>query len=817
MKHIKQKMKKFFCKYINGTKGVISIFLVLVMLPFSSIALMLVQSARYQHAVELVDELLDCVGLSTIADYDSFMESRFGLLSLAQDSDYSANYQKYLNANVGALDNSFVYSNSSVSGLYPLSDLGVLESQMLEFGEVTVMVEALYKGLDIDSLLKELYKKMGVDEINKIADATTAVSDVAGSAADLINAVKSAIEEGKKYKTQISEYKAAANAFYEKSDALIKALESANSTAEEGDDIYDDDNVKDAVKDLEKARDTFKREAGEMSASVLSMRSNLDKLFTTLSDISEKLNEAKSSMDDVNGTTLQEKTTTTTFEWVLEVVDQVTLALELTVTSTYSTDMLTQSRALDQQKIALGKVVCNKAWDGVDTNKYYIYIASVLDQIKSDFPIITMDSVDGTFVSVMDSTIKDLDKNESSISEEQAASIGKLLDLAAELLKVSAFYDDSLDSNVSTTAFYEYRNDMRFSSAGAILALTTVVQSGQDFVDSLLELNILKAFAELANFLLAIAEFLVSVVAWVVEVAVNVFNLVASGSEIYDTFLMQAYGVYNMPCRTTATSGKGLAGYSYTKVFEMMGGVDNNRITGSMSDLNTLLAANGSGADSGFKGAEVEYLLIGGTNEMLNQAAAFFNLYMLRLVFNLGPILTNSQVATMAGSATIAGWAVYLAIIIAEPMLDALLLVNGISSYMIKKSVYLTPGGMILLIQTLPQLTGLPDSLKNQIKDVMVAKDGEPKLDGTFKFDYQEHMLILLLLTTDQDTYLRRMRNLIQMEAEEYYKGDLEFSLDDAYTYLEISVDGSLNSMFDMEALTNGGPFEIHRTRIVGY
>lgn len=823
MKTFKKKTKRirqFFNKYINGTKGVISLFLALVMLPFTSTALIIVESARYQNAIELVDEMLDCIGLSSIADFDSYLEDRFGLLAMSQETTPTANYNKYLAANMPALNNSFTYSSSSVQGVYPLSDEGVLKSQLLEYSEVTAMAEALYNGLDVDQLLNKLYKQMGVEDLNKIADATSKVADVASSTADLVDAVKTAIEEYKKYNPQVTEYKNAVSNFQNKASALITALTNAKANLAEDaeeDDIYDDSAVKDAIKECETARNTLKTEAGEMSSAVSSMKSAIDKLFSTANKIAENTNSANNSLNKVTGTTLQEDCTTSTSEWIIEVAGEITNTLNRTVKSTYSADMQEQIRLLDAQKIKVGTVVCDKASDG-NTSKYYIDVNSSSSQINSDFYVITLNSVNSGFDSVMQNTINDLDENKSSISDDQTSSLGKLLDVAGELLSVTAFYNGELDSHVAPSAFHRYNaGDVSFSSTAVMLSLTTIVQSGQDFVDSLTELNILKALKAAAEFLLGIGEFLVGIIAWVTETCINLVKLVASGTEIYDTFLLSAYSVYNMPCRTTYSSGSSLSGYSYNKIFTKMGGVSGNKFTGSMSDLSTLMSSTATGSDPAFKGAEVEYLLIGGDNELLNQSAAFFNVYMLRMILDLIPIFKNTQVQTMAGSATVAGWVVYLAIIIAEPMIDTLLLVNNQSTYLIKDQVYLTPGGMVLLLQTLPSLTGLSSATKQTIKDSMIAANGEPKASGTLKMNYQEHMMVLLLLTTEQPKILSRMANLIQMEAAENYKGSYTFDLDKSNTYLKATVSGTLNSMFDMEALTDGGPFSITRTRLIGY
>ena len=88
MKRIKKIYKKigtFFHKYINGTKGAVSLLLTLVMTPLLSTSLILVESARYQNAVQLMEEIMDSAAFSTLAEYDAFVDERFGLLSVSQE------------------------------------------------------------------------------------------------------------------------------------------------------------------------------------------------------------------------------------------------------------------------------------------------------------------------------------------------------------------------------------------------------------------------------------------------------------------------------------------------------------------------------------------------------------------------------------------------------------------------------------------------------------------------------------------------------------------------------------------------------------
>ena len=64
-------------------KGTVTIFLALVTTPLLMFTLMLVESVRYQSEIETMLELMDNASLSTLANYDEFMQKRFGLLSIS--------------------------------------------------------------------------------------------------------------------------------------------------------------------------------------------------------------------------------------------------------------------------------------------------------------------------------------------------------------------------------------------------------------------------------------------------------------------------------------------------------------------------------------------------------------------------------------------------------------------------------------------------------------------------------------------------------------------------------------------------------------
>lgn len=815
VKEIAKCIRKKINKYINGTQGVISLFMAIVMLPFSSTALLIVESARYQSAIEIVDEMLDCIGFSSIAEYDSYLEERFNVLAMSQELTPQQRYEGYLLANMPTISKSFTYTSVSATGRYSLANTDVLRTQILEYGEVTLAAEALYKGFDIDSLFKKLNKLLGIDELQKYSDATKDVADTVGSAADLITAVKETATQYTSYTAQIDEYKNAVNDFQAKTSTYISSLITAKSKLEEGDeptDIYDDSAVKTALGNMESARNTLANEAGEMASSIDGMKTKIGGLFSAIEDITGKAYSAKNSYDDLSEESLADSCSTSTTDLVLQVAEELGDALKLSIDQTgYKEQMQQQATQLRAQKTKVSSVIGGEN-PGDITYKYYINEYTSTTQVSTDFPIISVNSIKGDLGSSLNNTVSKLDQ-QSAVGD--TTGFTKLLDLAAELLNVTAFYNGDLDSNVSSTAFHSYNpGSMSIADTLIIDSINKVLTAGNTFIDSIKSINIFKALKAVATLLVGIVEFLAAIIAWAGKFLVNVVKLIASGSEIYDHFILAAYGAYNMSSRTNYKQSP------YIDNFSRQGGISGNKISGSLDDLKTLMASpNGTGTDMGFKGAELEYLLIGGENELLNQSAAFFNLYLFRMLLNLPQIFTSKQVTTMVGAATVAGWVVYLALIIAEPMIDALLLVNGQSVYLIKdkERLFLTPAGSVVLLEMIPQMTGLPDSAKDAINDSLVASNGEAKPKGTFKMDYQEYMMLLLLLATDADAIVNRSKDIIQMEAAAYYKDEYAFDLDKSYTYIDATVDGHLNSMFDMDALTSGGPFTISRTGYVGY
>lgn len=800
----------FFRKYINGTKGAVSLLLALVMSPLLSISLILVESARYQNAVQLMEEITDSAAFSTLAEYDAFIDKRFGLLSVSQKTDISNTFGNYLDENVSSIGKSVTIDSHSAAGEFPLSDTDVLKQQVLEYSEISVAAEMMIEGLDIDKLLKELNSALKLDDIKKEIEAVNATMDVASELEKLIEAIVKIKDQYKdKYVTALSEYKSAYAEFKDKAVALIEALKTAEGNLKEGepyDNIYNEKAVKDAINELKKARDTYKDKAVALKTEYSTLKGYIDTVFSSIDSLTEKLKKLEDKTSDGSAA---DKCTTSSYKWVLIILGTITRTIDTTIGDDYSNRMSAELNALQEQITKLGKLedkTITSAWTE--------------SEVSAEYGPISLTSVRTGLDDILDDLIDKLNKD-SAASDSEKLKMTDLINLAGDLLGVKGLYDINLDAVVAAAKLYEGTN-MSLSSELVMSSITDLLDACDSFTRVITSRSVIEVAKMLVKLLGATAQFLSAIIAWVAESLVNLVSYVASGpKEWYNSLLLYGYAAYNLPNRTNYDSGKTLAGYSYDKIFTMAGGIKRgDGVTKSIKEFSSL--TNSSGSDKMFKGAEAEYILIGSTNECMNQGATFFNLYLFRLVCDLIPVLKNGEVSAMAALAGPGSLVVKLAIALAEPMLDTIILVNSgkSSEYVIdKKPLYLTASGITLLLQDLTNITGVNQNLKDKLKDTIVAKNGDASTirSGLFDATYTEHLLLLMLLSVNQETYMQRLRNIIQLEAATQNESDFDFELSEAYTFINTDVVYTLNPMFNLDSLTGNGLFTATSKRYSGY
>ena len=810
---IKRRFRVFFHQYINGTKGVISLFLVFIMLPFLSIALLLVESARYQHAYELVNEIMDSAGLSAEADFDPYLDERFGLIATTQERNPADNYKKYLELNAATLSNSITMKSVSAKGRFPLSDKEVFVQQALEFSEISAGIKAGEDFLQVDKFLKELYKKFNLADFNKLVNNTDKLAKAAKSAAKVLEAVKKYLDDYPKYQSDRNSYESNCDSFYYKADDLVDKLNEARDALAEDEDesaIYTKQPVIDAISECNSARDNFKDSAAACSTSITKLRDDIKGIYKALSTMSKDMVGSHISLEHDYGT-LSEQCTTTDGEFVAYVYDQILTTMgQIAEQESFEDDINEISQKYDEQKGDLASVVCTEPPAERDGDKYYIDIDTNVDGsgFSSRFDEIN-DMMDNVNLSNSGSLNNVFDKlAQKSDLSEQKGKLLDLLDVVTAMLNVKLIYDGSLDAAVLS----EY-SDESVTSFFIITSITKVCDAGRNFINSTTETNpikrVIKLVKALGDFITGISCFFASVVTWIGTFAWNIGMLVAGKSDLYEIFFLGLYGMYNCPSRTTYTDS-GISGYSYSKLFSKAGGNSTNGFSGALDDLSSI--GTGSGGDKAFRGGEVEYLLQGSCNELSNQAATFINLYLMRLVLDIIPIFRDPLVKSEAAAATIAGWVVYLIIILVEPFIDVLVLVNGGDAYFQKETIYFTPPGALELAQFFVENAGIGAGSKQAAKDALQNHFGKVEGDGLYEMDYNQHVLVLMLMSVSEDHLIKRLQNLVTMESR-LYKNDFELSK--AYTGIEGSASYNLNSMFKIDKLS--GPYNVSQTRFVAY
>ncbi len=804
-KNIFKRIGRFCGKYINGTRGAVSIFLALVMSPLLSISLILVESARYQDAVQLMNEIIDSSVFSTLAEYDPYLDKRFGLLSVSQGLNINSTFSDYLGTNTSAIGKSVVVNSQKATGAFSLAETEVLKQQMLEYGEISIAAEVAAEGLDLDGLLKKLKKQLDLSDIEDEIEAVTAGVDLASEVEKILEAIDDAKKQYKdKYSPALTDYKDRYDDFSSDATALINALEDAEDALEDDESqssVYDDKDVKDAIKNLKNSRDKYKKAAEELKTEFSTLKGYIETIISSADTLPSKLNEVST---EVTNSTVAGECTTSAYEWIEIVADQITTTFETTVGDSFQDVADSEIAALTAQITSLGNI-----GDKTITSSW------TSSEVREKYGPLKITSVGDSFYNLMDKLITRLNEH-AQVGTKGSAAMGSLLDIVGELLGISGLYDGNLNSVLSKSCLHT-STKMSLSAQMSMASLTDLIDACDTFVEGITSFDIIKAVKALCTLLKAVAEFLAAIVAWVAETLWNLVSFVASGpKEWYNSLLLYGYGAYNLPNRTNYNSGKTISGFSYGDIYKMAGGKNSEpKITGSLKQLSTI--GNTTGTDKMFKGAEAEYVLIGSNSELQNQSIAFFDLYLFRLVLDLIPILRNKEVTALSAAAGPGAWVVKLAIALAEPMLDCIILVNGGKEFFFKETVYFSFSGFVILQNDLVGITSISKNLQDKIKDTIEEHNGTPTEKGLFDASYTEHLLILMLLSVNQTEYFNRMKNLIQMESAVKNEGQFVFKLDKAYTYVKTDVKYTLNPMFNIDSLTKNGLFTATSKRYSGY
>lgn len=861
----KRKAIRYFLKRkVNGTKGMLSIFLALVVSPLLMSTFIFIEYARIQSIQELMKEVMGSSLYSTLGHYDDYVEERFDLLSISQKDDINTTYQGYMKANMNALGKGASIQSMEASGQHSLGSASILKQQIYEASEYTVMAQAMWDGFDLDRIKKKLDGLPGMKQLNAGAEVANKAVGYANDTKDMINSVKDFQEKAKDFKEKCQNYKTKYQAF----QTAMQTVESIrNSGQEEG------------LPAAEAAADAAAR---ELATATKELSTSLGNLYDASKDLKEKMEKVKKDLSEVKEATKKKKeeskeaatesaASTGTEIATIPAAGNGTGTEVATVPANGSTEVATTGTAAD------GEIPDGEGAETIGTDAYKWFeemhkatenfankqiqkgIDAIVEAEKtslnnqaaalssftasghsmselSSAPLgkIEMKGFKEDVAKYVDDLVDVLDKSATADQEgvKEVIAVGRL---AQKLMDMKIFYDNSLDSNINPTLL-AHTSSFDTSTLLTASGFTGMLQDAIDFADACYQHpNVFKMITKLASFLINLAKFLAGLVTWMAEHFINLAKFLVNYQEYYHAFLLYGYAAYNLPNRTTYKKGSTLTGYSFQKVFSLAGGSDKGGKGGAMSDIASL--GNNSGSDPMFKGAELEYMLTGANSEYTAQAGAFFDGYMLRLMVDCYAVFNSDILKALSGLGPVRIVATVIFLLL-EPFLDMVILVNGGTQVLFKTKAYLSIEGLPHLAQDMAGILDLSDDQKSTLGGMFESKRGGGSSTGTevaiyhddsakhggqdgsgktndknemgyFPLDYTAHGAILMILCTPYDQYTDRMQNLIQLEAKEKHKKDFDFDINKAYTSVHSDNKYKLNIFMNLSpTLTGGFPYE---------
>lgn len=853
-------------RIINGCKGTIALFLAVLMTPFLTIAMILVETGRYNSAVSILDEAMGVSSTSLLASYDEYMKERWGLLAVEQGLDMDATYTEYMNTNIGVLGDSVTLNSVNAKGEFPLSDSEIMYNQIMEYCTLNAPTKLATNFLNLSDLISKL------EDIANVGKYFDIIGSGAGAVDASITLAESA-EELKDIADDLDELKTSYDSKYTAFESSVSSLAAALSVERPEDEsaaiAYDIN-----ISNLRAQVDSKK---GEYKEIIDDVAEKLGEYKDKMKECSEAMESIQDELESASSTALELVSEKAKKEEELEKIDEKIATMEKNGENTsapalYTTALEEKTRIESElSELAVEEGMADATHDGLTnvTGGWEESFGSYSDEkmgekIKGFGNLSTLvngfssDSVEAT--TVLDSekyynpkltgyiSSEDIDDYlESQAEEMQSGSLSELIDgiiaFFDSLFDLQLFYDPDLSGYIDVSYYNKTFGGLPGGGAaeGGVLAVITdisnMMSSAANFSKDLVTLKWLDALKEIKNFIESVVSLGKDLLKLATDMARNIYDLFTS----YDRLYYSTYTTFNLPCRTDDIPGfTTMTGYEMTED-SLPSKMKTTSVT-MIDDLIVLVnqiraAASGTGSDYTFCGAELEYVLFGSNSEVGNQLYAFVALYILRLILNIPAILLNSEVQSMAASSTLAYPVVILLEILVEPLIDTILLVNGASIDIYKTKIYLTPTGIIEVIEELFSIIDLTseqkESIGKEVKDGFgVVKDDydyQQKLKeksgkkpretpDLFEFDYREYCFIILLLTVTKEQQMARLSNLIQMETLNYYKStgaSYTFDLRNAYSFVSTETDASVKQI--LPSLADSSLFNVKRNQHRGY
>lgn len=890
-------------KLIKGTQGAVSILLACLMLPFFSLASMLVEMGRYQSTMNALDAAIGSSAYSTLSNYDSYVFERFGFLSVSQSSsDTNADMTKTLNNYLGQQKTVDMrgaeVESAAVNGLNSLAEIEVLKQQIQHYVSVIGPTKMLIEGFDINGLIAQIEKAL---KITHILEQLTSGFNLLSKEVAMLEAYEDAKKQMKEVQKAEKDYNNKFTSWTSAVQSLIDHLGTECPDSEDHPILYSNWQSKKSnlTTDAETARTDYVSSISTLISAFETLQSNITTAVNSQVAFAAQIDDF--AVNSVNAyvtsniSAEEDKEVKNAAENLIEVEKALGKGAK-SVNDKFSE--CSKGFSAERIKLTISELINEK--NAVNSFSTSSISSSSSAPSSTAYHYVNLDGLTDpkAIEELMDETQSEI---EGSGGLDIVLALG---DIFNSLFKTELFADGRLNAKLDTTYYknkmgglpslnprtpvYDFLASDESRSKGYLAAIdpdydpddpfglnANSMQSKLDAVTDAIKatksklgdiddadwlIDKCKAVIAFGMSLLDLVKTIAEFIVWLVKELINLG---------YERMLSFVYLAYNLPNRTNFNSGVTLSGYSFAKISRPF--IDTGTNIPVFGDI---LGAATASTEYSFVGAELEYVIWGNNNEIINQVSQFLAVYLFRLLINLPWVFANSEVQSIMNTLNavpyvgpILGIGFVVLVALGEPLVDTIFLVNGGVASLDKSTLYLTPSGVTKMIGGFMSLKMSPQKQKDLTEKFCCAWDieneqtkieteaqkvstnqsenpaanatqnsGDTKkpiidmnkyVEGLLSFDYTQHCLYLMLVFGNEEKYLRRLADLIQCEmtmrnhldkatTSQQVTGEYkDFNIYHAYSTVRVNATGTLKQMLPLPQLSNTSVFDRSFDRVL--
>lgn len=222
----------------NAARGTISLFVVVVLTPFLTTAVLLMEAQKYNSAVSVLDEAMGVSATSVLGNYDKYLLDRWGLMALSQKVDIAEEFSSTLRANMGVLAGSTNVKKATARGVSDasLASMDVLKAQIADHAKFSGPLKVMTELLDLTDLISAI---TDFGNLNKLLEGVKDGLGVLKSFGELIRELKKLHDISQELEGVAKTFEPAFSSFKSAADAYVDALGTLDSITQELQDAED--------------------------------------------------------------------------------------------------------------------------------------------------------------------------------------------------------------------------------------------------------------------------------------------------------------------------------------------------------------------------------------------------------------------------------------------------------------------------------------------------------------------------------------------------------------------------------------------------